>query len=92
VKLVLAATTLVGVTTPAHVSTTVGAAPSAMLTSGSLNTTVVSAVPALGLVRVNWIDVVPPVWIELGTKFLVSVGGESTTSVAVLDAAPTVGV
>ena len=92
VKLVLPATTLVGVTTPAQVSTTAGAAPSAMFTSGSLHTTVVSAVPAFGLVSVNWIEVVPPVWIEPGTKFLVSTGGESTTRFAVLDAAPATGV
>src|ERR1700687_563358 len=52
VKLVLPAITLVGVTIPVQVVTTVGAAPSAMFTSASLHTTVVSAVP-FGLVSVN---------------------------------------
>ncbi len=62
-----------------------------MFVSASVNVTLLSVEP-FGLVSVKTIALVAPASIEPGTKFFVSVGGESTTSLAVFDAAPAVGV
>ncbi len=92
-KLVLPAVTPLGVTVPAQggLTLTPGAAPSCMLASGSPNVTLVSAAE-FGLFSVKTMAVVPPLWIDPGEKFFCSVGGESTTRVAVLEGAPALGV
>ena len=77
--------------TPAHVPAAV-AFDTVMFASVSVNATLVSAAVGLGLATVKRITVVPFTRIGLVTKALVSVGPDSTRSVAVLEAGPAVGV